>query len=204
MIQVCYVSRSNKPMSAADLLALLSQCRTNNTEKDVTGMLLYGNGTFLQTLEGEEDVVDELYDRIRQDPRHDEVQLLQRKDIAEREYSEWSMGFDQVSDESLDEVEGLRDFGSVNFNFKTLAGNAEVVHSLLEHYRQPHFDQVLGELEAHDRVIRHLRGSMAKMRDRTALAQLALEGITEASRKGQPSEPLIRLCESALEALKRK
>ena len=204
MIQVSYVSRSAEPMSSADLLALLHQCRTNNRKQNVTGLLLYGNGTFLQTIEGEEDVIDELIGYIRDDDRHAEIQMLHRIEIPERQYSEWSMGFDEVSDESLQEVEGLRDFGAVDFNFKNLTGNAEVVDSLLQHYREPHWDQVIGELDAKDRVIRHLERSLATMRDRAALARLALESITEASQQGQPNESLIQLCESALASLRRK
>ena len=204
MIQVSYVSRSKEPMSAADLLALLYECRTYNRRRQVTGLLLYANGTFLQTIEGEEDVVDALLESICKDERHAEIQMLQRKEIPERQYSEWSMGFDEISDESLRDVEGLRDFGAVDFTFEKLSGNADVVDSLLQHYREPHWDQVIGELDAKDRVIRHLERSLSTMRDRAALARLALESITEASRQGQPQESLIRLCESAVEAVKKR
>ena len=198
MIQVSYVSRSKGPMPAEDLLALLHECRSKNRQREVTGMLLYGNGTFLQTIEGDEAVIDELLEKISSDERHAEIQMLNRKEIGEREYSEWSMGFEEVSDDSLKDVEGLRDFGAVDFTFEKLSGNAAVVESLLQHYRDPHWDQVIGELDAKDRVIRHLERSLSTMRDRAALARLALESITEASRHGQPQESLIQLCESAV------
>ena len=204
MIQVSYVSRSNEPMSAADLLALLYECRTQNQRRQVTGLLLYANGTFLQTIEGEDAVIDTLLQSICKDERHAEIQMLNRKEIPERQYSEWSMGFDEISDESLKDVEGLRNFGAVDFTFENLSDNAAVVDSLLQHYREPHWDQVIGELDAKDRVIRHLERSLSTMRDRAALARLALESITEASRQGQPQESLIRLCESAVDALKRR
>lgn len=204
MIQVSYVSRTAQPMSAEELLVLLHQCRTNNEELGVTGMLLYGNGTFLQAIEGEEKIIDALVDRICDDPRHAAVQMLHRKEIVERQYAEWSMGFDEVSDEELEGVEGLRDFGAENFNFEYLVGHAPVLDTLLEHYREPHWDEVIGELDAKDRVIRHLEHSLSRVRDRAALARLALESITEASRKGQPHESIIRLCESALNSLRPK
>ena len=204
MIQVSYVSRSAEPMSASDLLTLLHECRTNNTRQGVSGLLLYGNGTFLQTIEGEAEVVDPLYERIFNDKRHADIELLYRKNIHQREYSEWSMGFDEINDASLENVSGLRDFGAVDFNFTTLTGNREVVESLLEHYREPHYDQILGELDAKDRVIRHLERTISTMRDHTALARLALESLTEASRQGQPNAALVDLCESALGALRPK
>lgn len=202
MIQVSYVSRTAHPMSAEELLALLFECRTNNRRLNVTGMLLYGNGTFLQAIEGEDEVIDGLVDRICSDARHGEVEMLNRKEITERQYAEWSMGFDEVSDEELENVEGLRDFGAEDFNFEYLVGHAPVLDALLDHYREPHWDEVIGELDAKDRVIRHLEHSLSRVRDRAALARLALEGITEASRKGQPNESLVRLCESALNSLR--
>lgn len=204
MIQVSYVSRSREPMSAADLLALLHECRTKNKRRKVTGMLLYGNGTFLQTIEGEEAEIDKLLDSIRGDERHAEIQMLNRREIEAREYSEWSMGFDEISDEVLKDVEGLRDFGAVDFTFEELSGNAAVVDSLLQHYREPHWDQVIGELDAKDRVIRHLERSLSTMRDRNALALLALESLTEASRQGTPRESLIDLCDATVKSLRRR
>ena len=203
MIQVSYVSRSKGPMPAEDLLALLHECRSKNRQREVTGMLpvAYDDN---RKLFGVEAVIDELREKISSDDRHAEIQMLNRKEIGEREYSEWSMGFEEVSDDSLKDVEGLRDFGAVDFTFEKLSGNAEVVESLLQHYRDPHWDQVIGELDGKDRVIRHLERSLSTMRDRAALARLALESITEASRHGQPQESLIQLCESAVKSLRKK
>ena len=52
MIQTAYVSRAAETMTQENLLALLQQCLANNEAGGVTGMLLYGNETFLQVLEG--------------------------------------------------------------------------------------------------------------------------------------------------------
>lgn len=202
MIQVSYVSRTSQPMSEAQLLELLLQCRTNNAAKGVTGMLLYGNGTFLQAIEGDDAVIEGLVDAIWQDPRHADIQLLHRKHIDQRQYADWSMGFEQVTDEQLGEIEGLKDFGASDFNFDYLVGHEPVVESLMDHYRQPHWDQVLGELDAKDKVVRHLREALGDLRDRAAIARLALEALTEASRQGQPSESLLKLCDAALDSLR--
>jgi len=204
MIQVTYVSQTSESMSAEQLLDLLVQCRENNTQKSITGMLLYGNGTFLQVLEGADTVVDELVEQILEDPRHANIEVLGRKPIEQRDYAEWSMGFDLVSNQGLREVQGLRDFGAAKFNFDYLVGNNSVVQTLMEHYREPHFDQVMGELDAQERVIRHLRGALKDLRNRSQVARLALAGVVEACREGEPSDSLIRLCESALEGLRPK
>ena len=62
MIQISYISSATEPLSNQDLLALLQECRENNAGRGVTGMLLYGNATFLQAPEGDEKVVDDLVD----------------------------------------------------------------------------------------------------------------------------------------------
>ena len=60
-------------MSTEQLLELLKQCL--NPASGVTGMLLYGNGTFLQALEGDEKVVADLYGKIEKDSRHIDVKM---------------------------------------------------------------------------------------------------------------------------------
>ncbi len=54
MIQLSYLSTATRPMGAEPLSALLQQCLGYNPGNGITGFLLYGNGTFLQALEGED------------------------------------------------------------------------------------------------------------------------------------------------------
>ena len=103
MIQISYLSKASSPMSAAQLVSLLQQCHANNMARGVTGMLFYGNGTFLQVIEGEATTVDELVGKIARDPRHEDIRILSRKAIEHREHPDWSMGFEQVT------AKGLRD-----------------------------------------------------------------------------------------------
>jgi uncharacterized membrane protein (DUF373 family) len=133
-------------MSSEDLLGLLQQCRESNAGCGVTGMLLYGNATFLQVLEGDEKSVDDLIDRIRKDPRHTNMQMLHRKTIERRQYSDWSMGFKRVSNKELQSVEGLRGFGEEDFNAEYLAQHSAVVESLMKHFRKERF-KTIGQSE---------------------------------------------------------
>ncbi|MDH5457908.1 MAG: BLUF domain-containing protein, partial [Nitrospinota bacterium] len=68
MIQITYISSETRPMLQHDLDDILSRSRENNIEMGITGMLLYGNNTFIQILEGEERTVDSLLRKIRKDP----------------------------------------------------------------------------------------------------------------------------------------
>ena len=136
MIQVSYISSATKNFSTQELQALLQECRDNNARAGITGMLLYGNQTFVQILEGEEHVVDGLLETIKRDRRHSNVRLLQRRPIERREYSDWSMGFKRVSGQDFQQVEGLNNFLEKDFNTSYLASHAAVVDLLMGHFRK--------------------------------------------------------------------
>lgn len=93
MFQLVYVSAARELFSPADLAALLAKARANNSRLGVTGMLVYHDGNFMQVLEGEREVVRSLAARIELDPRHRNFIALRQREVTEREFGEWSMGF---------------------------------------------------------------------------------------------------------------
>jgi hypothetical protein len=202
MIQITYISHATEPMSAEQLIALLQQCLTNNVSNGVTGMLLYGNDTFLQALEGDEKAVDDLVEKIKKDPRHTNIQFLHRRTIERRQYSEWSMGFKRVSDSELQQIEGLRNFGEKDFNFEYLLQHDNVVEVLMDHYRKPYWDPLVRELDAKEKVVEHLKKALTHTRGCVEVASLMLESVVDAGRKGSLNEGHLRLCESALKSLR--
>jgi hypothetical protein len=204
MIQISYISQAAEPMSSEDLLSLLMQCRRNNMARDVTGMLLFANGTFLQVVEGDDRVVDDLVAVIEKDPRHTSVQLLGRRAIEARQYADWSMGFERVTSESFKTIEGLRDFSEKDFNFATLASSQAIVQGLMEHYRVSHWDPLVREIDAKDKVIEHLRVALVQSRGRVEVASLVLESVIAAANAGGVKADHLRMCESALALLRPK
>ena len=62
-------------------------------------MLLFREGQFLQLLEGPEREVKSVYEIVKRDPRHTALKVLLSEEVAERQFSQWTMGF-----ERLDEV----------------------------------------------------------------------------------------------------
>jgi len=92
-----YLSRATEPFSDGDLQALLAQARHNNTNQHITGALVYGNGQFAQIIEGEQRVLEDLYNRLLLDPRHSQVTKFADKAIATRSFGEWSMAFQAAS-----------------------------------------------------------------------------------------------------------
>ena len=204
MIRVTYLSQEALPLSSDSVLGLLTQCHRNNTDRGLTGMLLFGNGTFLQTLEGEAEVVDGLMEKISRDPRHTGMKVLRREAITERLYSQWSMGFERVTEKTLAEIPSLRNIGLRNFNPEYLSSHGEVIDTLLERHRAPHWDPLVRELDARDRLVADLRRGLQEARSRSEVAALVLESVVDAASERPLTAEHLRLCESALAALRQR
>jgi hypothetical protein len=97
-------------MSDDSLKDLLKNLRLKNQQLNVTGMLLYLDPFFIQILEGEEDVVNALFNAIKQDVRHQRVKVIYKKPIEKRCFPNWTMGFNKISDEDVETIEGFSDF----------------------------------------------------------------------------------------------
>jgi len=202
MIRVTYISQEASPLSADALLGLLSECHRNNTARGLTGMLLFGNGTFLQSLEGEREVVEALMQKIARDPRHTGMKILRQDSINERQYVDWSMGFERVTEKTLAEIPGLRDLGLRNFNAEYLGKHGEVVDTLLERHRAPHWDPLVRELDARDKLIKDLRSGISRARNDVEMAALVLETVVEVAKDGRLDEAHLELCRTTLRALR--
>lgn len=68
-----YFSFSVKPFSTEDISVIFEQSRRNNLEHNITGMLLYMAGSIIQILEGEQKVIENLFEKIKKDNRHKDV-----------------------------------------------------------------------------------------------------------------------------------
>lgn len=110
MISTTYLSATSVRWTPAALEELLEQSRTSNADVEVTGVLLYSGGSFIQTLEGPEDAVDDVMARVQADPRHTGVEVLRRDEVAARSFAGWSMGFRQLPAERADTIPGFTDY----------------------------------------------------------------------------------------------
>ena len=68
--------------------------RTNNHKfLSLTGALSFNESYFAQVLEGGADDLMGLMERVNKDPRHSHLRVLERVEITERSFPEWSMGY---------------------------------------------------------------------------------------------------------------
>lgn len=113
MHQVVYVSAASTLFTLSDLLELLTLARDKNLRLGVTGMLLYRDGDFIQLLEGEKSVVQALLATIMADPRHSRPMVIFESEAQSRLFSDWSMGFRNLSDPEVQTMPGFSDFMNV-------------------------------------------------------------------------------------------
>ena len=92
---VLYRSCATHPMTEADLQALLDWLRIYNAHQ-LTDLLLYSDGRFMQLIEKPETVVQALYARIQQYLRHTQVVTMSGGPGSQRWFKEWSMAFGHV------------------------------------------------------------------------------------------------------------
>lgn len=136
MKTLIYFSRATRPMSESDLQALLKQARAHNSSHDITGLLLYQDGYFLQALEGGEEEVDRLFERIGKDVRHTDLQKLYDHPATERGFGDWSMGFYLVEGHELAEHTGYSPVLKDNFDPRKLDLGDEMTFNLVSLFKQ--------------------------------------------------------------------
>ncbi len=108
--QVVYISCATNPLGEAELAQMLREARERNQKNEITGLLLYRNGDFMQVIEGPHKSVRELLEKILRDPRHARVRILREGPLAERQFADWTMGFKTVPDSAVRQLSGYSRF----------------------------------------------------------------------------------------------
>lgn len=106
MKQLIYLSSAAYLFNGDELAEILTVSRVNNRRSDLTGLLLYSHGTFIQVLEGPEEKVNTTFERILHDERHKNIITLINITTLQRDFSEWSMGFTALNADKYNELEG--------------------------------------------------------------------------------------------------
>lgn len=98
LIRMLYLSRSVGPQTTTVTSSILASAQGFNSQHGISGVLCQGQGFFLQVLEGDRSVVNQLYGRIVIDQRHKDLEVLLVDDIQERKFGKWSMAHVVLSD----------------------------------------------------------------------------------------------------------
>ena len=112
MHMLCYTSHYTGSDITSDLKKIMATSKKNNLTDEITGVLFYHNGSFIQVIEGEKNHLIKLMNKIQKDSRHNKVSILIDKEINKRYLSHWNMDSFNISDKEqldLEELEKVRD-----------------------------------------------------------------------------------------------
>jgi hypothetical protein len=108
------MSSATKFLSEEDISSLLHKARQYNLEHNITGILLYIDGDFLQILEGNKHDVYDLFLKIKTDTKHRGIIVVHEGKKAARQFKEWTMGFHSSSYKEITDITGLKDINKNN------------------------------------------------------------------------------------------
>lgn len=89
--RLTYVSTAARSLTAQDLRALVEAAGDKNRRLGITGVLLFNDSNFLQTLEGDRTAIEGLMQAIRNDPRHTGLIVIGSEEDATRAFEGWSL-----------------------------------------------------------------------------------------------------------------
>jgi hypothetical protein len=115
MYSLIYLSSAIEKFTKEGLDELLTISRERNIEHNITGLLILKDYMIVQYIEGEEKEVKQLFENIKKDSRHFNVNLLHEEIITKRLFHNWSMGI-----KNYDELEGVELEYTKNFDFEDL------------------------------------------------------------------------------------
>jgi len=127
MHTIVYLSTACWLFSRKDILDILNTSRTNNSSLGITGLLIYHEGSIMQILEGEEKLVQSLFDKICMDKRHKGIIKTHDERLEARSFREWSMAFKEVSNEDWSQLQGHLNLDKENFKGIHASGNTHLI-----------------------------------------------------------------------------
>lgn len=125
MKRITYISKIAGELTEEQLTKLGEESEERNAKNNITGVLAYTGGLFYQIIEGEDVVIDSLYNGIMKDKRHKEVVCLKTEyNISKRLFPDFSMkliNLDNSSDELI-------------LALNSLLQNLTESHGIISHY----------------------------------------------------------------------
>jgi hypothetical protein len=124
LIQLIYVSSSRHLFNKTELIELASFCQEKNLQHEITGLLLYKDGSIMQVIEGNRENIEQLYFNIQCDIRHTNVTLLIKEFISARQFPHWSMSLIQIPPTENPE---FADFFNTEYSTENLGRKAKIL-----------------------------------------------------------------------------
>ena len=108
LYEVLYVSTLAPDQPLSVVAEIAARARLVNVQLDITGLLVFDGQRFCQQLEGPQKAVLKLIERIRNDPRHINVEIVHNGPLAGRRFQQFSLAFSTLEDvDALTRLEKL-------------------------------------------------------------------------------------------------
>lgn len=125
--QLVYMSISEQ-VSPQTIQDILRSAHKNNPQLGITGILLLVGNTFIQILEGPKECVSSLFELIKKDTRHHDVQCLSEQPVEERAFPDWSMGY---VEKTPSEIKAIAQHYDANGNITAKIKEISITHEWL-------------------------------------------------------------------------
>jgi hypothetical protein len=99
-------------------------------------LLLYQDGTFMQALEGEKEVLTDLFEKISHDRRHHHIIRLIQGPVEERNFPNSAMSFRDLNSPELRKLPGYSEFLNTPLNGELLARDTPACERLLLFFKK--------------------------------------------------------------------
>ena len=108
MRQLVYMSEAEPGLESSDIFQIVQTSAANNAKDGLTGFLLFRNGVFFQLVEGEQNALHGLLDRLERDMRHRHIRVIDDSEIEARAFAQWRMKRlrDDTAQEAVADVAG--------------------------------------------------------------------------------------------------
>lgn len=103
LFQLCYASTNTSEQKnlLIDLREILNEAHYFNRINQIQGVLYFANGYFFQCLEGDQETILQLVEKIKHDPRHHNLQVLSQAWVEQTSFNAWLMKFVRKNSEVL-------------------------------------------------------------------------------------------------------
>jgi hypothetical protein len=88
---LAYRSRSRSAQTSQELTRLVGDSQERNRACGITGQLIYDNQRYFQWLEGPGEHLQQLWESIKRDNRHSDIEVLGNQQIPARFFSGWNL-----------------------------------------------------------------------------------------------------------------
>lgn len=133
LLFVLYFSVATREFSSEEISSLLRTSRLHNLANDVSGVLYYRDGYFIQALEGPKNEVIRTYARILDDPRHKDCTLISINTTPQWSFEGCPMGWVNLDDSPVELI------GAIRYSLSNNRGGvASVVMDWLKIHIQDH------------------------------------------------------------------